>query len=173
MNKSEITLKEYFESRLNALEKATTIVANGLEKATTIAAAGMDKRLEGMNEFREQLRDQTSTFITRNEHEIIVLRITEDIKNIKAFDASFFTRAEHQIYREKTENDIRILRESKATLDGKASQLSTNIALILAIAGLLISLGGLINSNLFSQPNSTPIQLPITYVVPQSLSSVK
>jgi hypothetical protein len=95
-------LKELFEARLQALEKATQL-----------AAQNMDKRLEGMNELRGQLKDQAATFLTRNE---------------------FY------IQHEKLESDIRMLRESKANLEGKASQASVNTATIIAIAGLSLSL---------------------------------
>lgn len=51
-----VTLKEHFDERFRALEKATDT-----------AKEGMEKRLEGMNEFRETLRDSAATFATRKE----------------------------------------------------------------------------------------------------------
>ena len=55
---TNVSLKEHIESRLQALEKATEEAKKTLEK-----------RLEGMNEFRSQLKDQAGTFITRVEFE--------------------------------------------------------------------------------------------------------
>lgn len=40
------------------------------EDSLIIARESIEKRLEGMNEFREALRDSASRFITRNEIEI-------------------------------------------------------------------------------------------------------
>jgi cysteine sulfinate desulfinase/cysteine desulfurase-like protein len=56
----KVSLKEYIETKLVALEKATEEAKSSLEK-----------RLEGMNEFRAQLKDQTSTFITRVEFDAL------------------------------------------------------------------------------------------------------
>ena len=73
----------------------------------------LEKRLESMNEFRLQLKDQAGTFFTKNEHEV---------------------------YMSSVEKDLRVLRESKANLEGKASQSSVNVALIISLLGLGISL---------------------------------
>lgn len=39
------------------------------QEALTAATSALEKRLEGMNEFREQLTEQTRTFLSRNEYE--------------------------------------------------------------------------------------------------------
>jgi hypothetical protein len=52
--KDGITLKEYFDEKFRAADKALMLYNET-----------MDKRLEGMNEFREALKDQTAKFITR------------------------------------------------------------------------------------------------------------
>ena len=97
----EVSIKEYFDARINALEKATTVAANSLEK-----------RLEGMNEFRSQLKDQQSTLMPRTEfnslHTLIV-------------------------------NDIQDLKESRAELRGKASQKSVIVAYIISGISLVIA----------------------------------
>jgi hypothetical protein len=36
-------------------------------RATQVALAANEKRLDGMNEFRQSLRDQNATFVTRTE----------------------------------------------------------------------------------------------------------
>lgn len=53
-----ITLREYFDLELS-----------NVRKSVDIAYDSMEKRLEGMNEFRETLKDQASRFITRAEME--------------------------------------------------------------------------------------------------------
>ena len=79
-----------------------------IDKALGLAHCQMEKRLDGMNEFRQALKDQASEFITKNEYK-------------------------------RTVEDIRELRESRAELKGKASQLSVYIAWLLAIAGIFIT----------------------------------
>jgi hypothetical protein len=108
-----ITLKEYIETKIHALEKQMEIKFDSINKATQIAITNNEKRLEGMNEFREQLENQSSTFITRNEHEIINKQIVDDIRS---------------------------LRESRAELQGKASQNSVFIGYIISIVAIIISI---------------------------------
>lgn len=99
-----VSLKEYLESRIDAVKDSITT-----------AQIAMEKRLEGMNEFRETLRDQASKLVTRAE--------------LDSRDALI-------------NSDIRVLREAKATLDGKASQFSLAVAMVLAIAGLIVGIIG-------------------------------
>jgi len=89
----------------------------GNDKATQLAYDSMNKRLEGMNEFRDQLKDQASRFITRDEFGIITNRLIEDIRE---------------------------LREGKARLEGKADQSSVNKAFTLSIIGLVVALVSLL-----------------------------
>lgn len=84
-----------------------------LEKATDLAAKALEKRLEGMNEFREALNNQASQFMTRREMTVI---------------------------KDAFVKDIRELREFKAALEGKASQTSVIITLVISILGLLVAI---------------------------------
>ncbi len=79
-----------------------------LEKITTTTADGLERRLEGMNEFRDTLRDQASRFCTRDEMNTL-----------------------HKL----VEADLRTLRESAAELKGKASQNGLNVALLISVVG--------------------------------------
>lgn len=101
-----VTLKEYFDVRLSALDRASDV-----------AYRAMEKRLESMNEFRSQMKDQAGSFITK---------------------------AEFRVYLDKIDGDIRVLREYKSTLEGKASQSSVVISLLLAGAGLILSIASLL-----------------------------
>jgi len=113
---TEVSLKEYFEDKFIASEnarvlalEALTIRLDGTEKVTELSRAAMDKRLEGMNEFREALKDQQKNFISRQEFDLVVA-------------------------------DIRVLREAKASLEGKADQSSVNNVMLLAIIGIFLSI---------------------------------
>lgn len=96
-----ITLRDYFE-RLIAEQN----------KATGLAYQSMERRLDGMNEFRDTLRDQ---------------------------GLSFLTKAEYYTFKTRLEEDIRTLRESKAMLEGKASQSSVNFVTAMAVIGIVLS----------------------------------
>jgi len=55
------------EQRFRAQEQAVAFALQAAEKAVTKAELAAEKRFESVNEFRNQLKDQTGTFITRNE----------------------------------------------------------------------------------------------------------
>ena len=128
--KEGVTLKEYFTTilielredysgKISQLDIRMAERFNGQDKAIGIANSAMDKRLESMNEFRSQLKDQTGTFLTR-----------------EAYDAR------HQIL----QNQVDDLRLSKAELSGKASQSAVNVSMWIAILGILLSVAGLVHS---------------------------
>src|ERR1035437_4134502 len=71
-----VTIKVQFDEKFNehrqiddarflGVETQLNIKISSLEKATTVAAGLMEKRLESMNEFRAQLKDQAATFVDR------------------------------------------------------------------------------------------------------------
>ena len=67
-----VSLREYVESRINAVEKAIIL-----------QAAVLEVRLEAANKFREQLREQTANFITKAEH-FFVLADIKDLRESRA-----------------------------------------------------------------------------------------
>jgi len=104
-----VGLKEHFESRLIAIEKSTDLAANLI-----------DKRLESMNEFRDALRDQTARFVTRDELDLKILRLADEVGNLKTF---------------------------RDRLEGKASAQSVYIAYGIAVIGLALSIISLLLAN--------------------------
>jgi hypothetical protein len=67
-----VSLKEYMLAQCKAHTEATKLAREALEK-----------RLDGMNEIREQLKAQNQTFVTRNEHEFLAREI-QDLKESRA-----------------------------------------------------------------------------------------
>jgi hypothetical protein len=68
----EKSLKDYFQAKLD-----------GIDKATVLREIALDKRLETMNEFRGSLKDQQGSFVTRNEYEVAV-RDIRDLRESRA-----------------------------------------------------------------------------------------
>jgi hypothetical protein len=70
------------------LRKEMDLRAKAAEDAIAVATKTMDARLEGMNEFREQLNKQTQTFYTRTEadlkHEHFTGKIDDLSKRVNA-----------------------------------------------------------------------------------------
>jgi len=131
-----ISIKEYTDIRFDNLVSLfeTKITAN--EKAVELASKTLSARLDLMNEFRMQLKDQAATF---------------------------FPRVEHDIYIKSVDKDIRELRESKALLEGKASQNAVNLSTIIAIVGTLLAIISLVHSFIDSKPVAP---VPVSIVQP-------
>lgn len=55
-DKKEISMQDYVNARFNSVDTAA-------KRASEV----LDVRLESMNEFREQMKDQAATFVTRME----------------------------------------------------------------------------------------------------------
>jgi hypothetical protein len=62
-----VTLEKHFESLLDNCQKNCVDKFTSMNKAVDTAKESMEKRLDGMNEFRDTLKDQASRFVTRTE----------------------------------------------------------------------------------------------------------
>ena len=71
-----VSLREYVERRLADQKELFEKSQEAQDAATSLARLSMEKRLEGMNEFRDALKDQTKTFITRTEHDMVLRQIS-------------------------------------------------------------------------------------------------
>ena len=74
MPDNEVTLRDYFESQLEAYQRAVEI-----------ATRTLDKRLDGMNEFRDTLRDQASRFVTRDEVNLLLAPMKGQLTELRTF----------------------------------------------------------------------------------------
>ena len=108
-----VSLRTYFDAKLDALEKSQGLVYEA-----------MGRRLDGLNQFREALRDQQSKFATCIELSAVRERL--------------------EVETTRFEKEIQVLREFKATIEGKASQQSVFLAYAISILGLLIGIIGLV-----------------------------
>ncbi len=98
-----ITLREHLEGRISALAAHINDAIRSVEESSVERLAGMrrevgriqeasqaavnkaeqsmNKRLDGMNEFRQQLKDQGATFVTRDQFEELNKRIVEQFES--------------------------------------------------------------------------------------------
>jgi hypothetical protein len=111
------------------------------KEAVDKASTQMDKRLEGMNEFREQLRDQTREFLPRNEAD----KVTASLERaITALDGSISSRLDK----------INEVRERVIQAEGNMVPRAEMKLQFDTLAGRLESMTGTINqlnANLISQ----------------------
>jgi hypothetical protein len=82
--KDGITLREYIDTRLEAIEKASEL-----------AAKLLDVRLESMNEFRNALKDQSGQFVMRSECGIRKQSVDGDIRILREYKAALEGKASH------------------------------------------------------------------------------
>ena len=120
-----VSIDRATEKAVETVDRQNTIALNAVSKANELAAAQLEKRLETMNEFRGQLKDQAATFITRNEHNVLIKDISGKV------DCSEF---------ERQVKEIESLRLSRAEMAGKANQSSVNISYLIAVIGIIISI---------------------------------
>ena len=114
-----VTLRDYFESKINLLQNEVKIRIDALKEATDIAKSAMDERLARMNEFRDTLKDQNATFITKSEFLAYQDRISSQFKD--------------------NDKAIADLRTSRDEARGKASQNQVLIAYVFAIVSIVLS----------------------------------
>jgi hypothetical protein len=136
-NLNTVTLRDYIEAKLE-----------GIALSTKTALVTLDKRFDSINEIRGAMKDQIASFPTRNEIQNMIARYTDDIETLKSNAGTYVTRNEHVTLLTRLESDVRMLRESRAELAGKASQLYVNICLAISIIGLAISVLGLISKHI-------------------------
>jgi hypothetical protein len=119
IDNNSVSLRDYLESKIDGVKELFSSKFESLEKATRLVADDVEKRFDSHNEFRGQLKDQASTFITRTEY---------------------------QSTKDKTESEINELKSSRDILIGKASQKSVTISYIIGSIGIIIALISLINN---------------------------
>jgi hypothetical protein len=106
-------LQKHLEDKVQTSERLLNEKIININKSIDLASVQLNERLNGMNEFREALKDQSQKYLTKDEFNIQHLRV---------------------------QDDIRILRESKAQLEGKASQTSVLISYAIALISLIIAI---------------------------------
>ncbi len=110
---TDVSLETYMERRFVDLEKYIEARFVAVEEAVGKAESSLSLRLEGMNEVRDQLREQAARFITRDAHEALQTRIAADIEALKL---------------------------NSAELRGKASMQAVIVAYLVSAAGLALAI---------------------------------
>lgn len=62
-----VTMKEYVDAQVQWALKLSEVQNENIRDNVNKANSTMDKRLDGMNEFRDALKDSNKTYITRSE----------------------------------------------------------------------------------------------------------
>lgn len=133
LESSLIDLRRQFEEKHTILERSIEDKFKWLEGSTQTVASAMEKRLDGMNEFRDALRDQTSRMATRDE-----------LDELKKHSGEGFTRKEHEAFQQGMDKDIQDLRRSRDRSEGMATQSSVILTFIVAAIGAITGIVAII-----------------------------
>jgi hypothetical protein len=140
---NEISLKDYIEERLSLLIQNVADKLAYLDKAREKAEEQMNRRLEGMNEFRAALTDQSGRMLSRNEYESSHKFLDEKVRSMESSLAKSPTKSEIETAQKVLEEKIRTLELAKANQDGRSIMISslTSIAtsIIVGVVILLVS----------------------------------
>jgi hypothetical protein len=75
------------------------------DKAASVDRASLDKRLDAVNEFRVQLRDQTSTFLIRNEYLTAHEAMASDIRRLELNAVGSIGKEDHEKLEDRVKNN--------------------------------------------------------------------
>jgi len=81
--KDSVSLKEYFDGKFQDLEDKMNLQFKLNQTALDKSENSTNLRLEGMNEFRESLQDQTKNYLTRNEYELKHENLRDKLGNMQ------------------------------------------------------------------------------------------
>src|ERR1700686_3964087 len=76
------TLEKYLDGRITAVEKNVTTAMVAADKAGLKAETATEKRFDSVNEFREAMKDQQSTFADRGQTELRLKAIERGMDKI-------------------------------------------------------------------------------------------
>jgi hypothetical protein len=73
--REEVSLRDLMISELRRVDEKFINQNDAVREATRIATAALDKRLEGMNEFRQQINDWSKAFATKADADALNQRL--------------------------------------------------------------------------------------------------
>jgi chromosome segregation ATPase len=148
-----VTFRDYVESKIHSLATQIDLRFKDLEnqlhsvkdsgkqdlesvkESTKLAKESMEKRLDGMNEFRQTLKDQTSIFVTLSDHQALEQKLDIEVTNIRREFTDKLT---------KIDDCIDSLNTSRAKMEGKASQNAVILSTLVSVAGLALAIVAII-----------------------------
>jgi hypothetical protein len=77
-----VSLRDYIESRLEAIERATEVAITASQRAVEKAEIANNARFASVNEFRQALQDQTREYLPRAEFTIHHRTLEEKVDKI-------------------------------------------------------------------------------------------
>jgi hypothetical protein len=89
------------------------------DKTSSVERAQIDKRLDAMNEFRQQLKEQAGSLITRSEAEALIGRLAADVKRLEIAASEKAGRDDSLAAFDRIDVRVKIVEGKLATWDGR------------------------------------------------------
>lgn len=120
-----VSVREYLEWQIKSLEERILASSKADQTAITKAEESINLRLASMNEFRSQMKDQQSTYLTKSQFEQFEKSIDERI--------------------DRMNSRVTELETYKAVVAGKASVPANLLSIILGVIALILGISNVIN----------------------------
>lgn len=111
-----ISLREYVDLQVAHIDQVMALGKAAAEASIGVYREDLDRRLDAMNELRDQINTERNRYVTRDAFEAHATSVAKDLRDVQQF---------------------------MARSEGKASQNSVMIALALSIIGLALAAVGL------------------------------
>lgn len=132
-----ITDREYVDQRFADLLLYVQGLRIADQDALKAARESLRIRLEGMNEFRQALIDQTATFMPRSEAEAQWGRTAERLNTMAGEHAGFVRRPEHDALAERLNSlEVRMTRAEGTDEGSSARTTSIRQTIVVSVAAL-------------------------------------
>jgi hypothetical protein len=128
------------EDALQSVKEATRADLDAAKEAVNKAEKSNERRFDSVNEFRAQLADQASTFMTRREAEARLGALMEKLESLAAEHRRDLVTMREMADRLAAASDVRlkVLESSGANLQGRLWALGAGIAMIVVVVNVVI-----------------------------------
>ena len=131
------SLQEEIDRRFTEAATAVRVALEGAEKAVGKAETANERRLDSVNEFRQQLGDQTASFITRNEYSAAHQSLTDKLdtatraltERLGALELRLTSRLDTGAGRDSGQDAVRA---------GTRANIATGVAILAVIVSVII-----------------------------------
>ena len=100
------------------------------DKTSSVERAQLNKRLDALNDFRTQLKDQAAAFITRNEVETVTGSIAADVRRLEIAASEKANRDDSIAAFDRLDVRMKVVEAKLATWDGRMWALGTVFLMI-------------------------------------------
>ena len=129
----KVPMREYIESLLNERVRAHEREHELLERSVKDTKDNLDSRLESMNLFREQLREQAATFARAD---TIQGKIDAMAERMEKLEGALLSRIEANA--NESNRRLTVLERAGANLEGRMWALGVGITLVVVVVNIVL-----------------------------------